>query len=179
VSEAATPTLRAGDVTIAIGDTDRERADRILAAQDATVARGRRGGEDRTPMSDVLELTIGDLIFTLPLPEIMAVVPMPRLARLPGAPAACLGAFPHEGRVCTCFDPAPALGVTGGEPPTLAIILRGEPIVALAVAGGASGFAADGASAGGDAITRLAPQAGGGHAPTIHVDRLRDRLLGR
>jgi purine-binding chemotaxis protein CheW len=104
----------------------------ILLARQRMVA-GERIADER-PTETLLTFDLGGVLHGLPIEQVRAVAAMPRITRLPHAPAALAGLVAWRGAVVNLFDPADALGRDTG-PAAAMIVLRGDaPRIALAVA---------------------------------------------
>ncbi len=98
-----------------------------------------------------------ETLYGMELRHLGQIVPMPRLARVPGAPHAVLGVIAVAGRVMRLFDVdrlcgnGPGTG-TDAEQPGYAVVLR------------TGGAAAEGSGAGGRHRPAAHPRSGGGRA---------------
>ena len=112
---------------------DAERSATILRERSACLALVPVHRE-RRDAAHFLIFTSGGARFGLPLLALREVVPLTRLARVPGAPPAVRGVMSWRGEFVTVFDVAPILGLAAaGDAAANAVVFRGEtPLIALA-----------------------------------------------
>lgn len=81
---------------------------------------------------------VGGEWLALPLRRVREIQPLPRLIRVPNAPAEILGIVNLRGRILTLLALAPALGLPAGDSPTHCMVLDlgpPDPYVGLATHG--------------------------------------------
>ncbi len=157
------------------------RSDRLDAAGIAQVLAARQAAVAQPPAADaqprraVLAWTLGDVRFGTPLEQIRAIVALPPVTPLPGAPAQLAGVVAWRGHVVNLFDPAAALGVPERPDGAVMLVLRGDvPRIALRItlAEGVARVDADGADG------ALLPDTPETRLTLVDADGLRKRLLG-
>jgi chemotaxis signal transduction protein len=90
----------------------------------------------KEPGEALLRLRVGGASLAAPLGLLSGLHLMPRLVRLPGAPASLLGLAGLRGQLIAVHDLAAMLGLpTGGEPPRWLLLAGGSRRVGLAAAG--------------------------------------------
>lgn len=121
-----------GDVPIRIDGLTEAQVAELLAERQARYAR-RDAVADRVTMQLIL-WSIGTARFALPLADVAAVAPMPRVTRVPGGPSSLVGVFARGGILHNLFDPASLLGATpAGEGERMVLALRHQRCLALAI----------------------------------------------
>lgn len=123
---------RTGDVPVRIDGLDEAQVAALLAERQARYAR-RDDSTDRATTRLIL-WSIGAARFALPLAEVAAVAPMPRVTRVPGAPLPLVGVFARAGILHNLFDPASLLGATPtGKGDRMVILHESQlaPVLAL------------------------------------------------
>lgn len=124
--------IRTGDVPVRIEGLDEAQVAALLAERQARYARPDES-TDRATMRLIL-WSIGAARFALPLADVAAVAPMPRVTRVPGAPSPLVGVFARAGILHNLFDPASLLGATPtGEGDRMVLVLRHDRCLALAI----------------------------------------------
>lgn len=169
-----------GDVRIAAPFLDAEAVAAVLADRQRAFAA--TPAEDRTIRVAMLAWTLGEERYATPLTDIVEVAPVPRVTRVPGAPAALAGVVAWRGAVLNLFDPVAALGshapAEGGR---IMLILRHlQPRVALRITAALSIVQAAGMEDSAAAtLTRFSEVAGGERLVTVDTAMLIERLLAR
>ncbi|WP_114953455.1 chemotaxis protein CheW [Sphingosinicella terrae] len=172
--------IRAGDLPVSAEFLDEAAIATLLARRQAAYGDARDlavlGG------SDLLLWNLGAERYALPLADIKAVAALPRVTRVPGAPAALAGLVSRRGVVHNLFDPAAVLGADplADDGAARMIVLRHErPCIALRVSGVAAtaAFADDGDADAG--LARLVETPEGERFTLVSTPRLIERLLAR
>ena len=110
------------------------RLDELRDSFDSSFARPPPPQKD--PGEAMLRLRVGGALLAAPLGQLSGLHLMPRLVRLPGAPASLLGLAGLRGQLIAVHDLAALLGLpSGGEPPRWLLLAGGARRVGLAAAG--------------------------------------------
>ncbi len=112
-------------------DMDADDVARVLLARQRAVA-SRTDMRDR-PVETLLAFDLGGVTHGLPIDRVRAVAPLPKVTRLPHAPAALAGLVAWRGSVVNLFSPAAALGRDAGTPAAMLVLRHDAPRIALAV----------------------------------------------
>lgn len=121
-----------GDVPIRIDGLSEADVVALLAERQARYATSHAVARQETRR--LILWSIGADRFALPLTDVAAVAPMPRITRVPGAPSPLVGVFARGGILHNLFDPAAVLGAApavDGE--RMVLILRHDRCLALAI----------------------------------------------
>jgi purine-binding chemotaxis protein CheW len=112
-------------------DRDADDIAAILRERQRAVA----GIDTAAPRSTEALLTfdIDGVRHGLPIATVLAVAPLPPVARLPHGPAALTGLVAWRGAVANLFTPAAALGRGPGSPTAMILLRHDHPRIALAV----------------------------------------------
>lgn len=121
-----------GDVPVRIDGLSEADVAALLAERQSRY--GTRDAVARQETWRLILWSIGDDRFALPLTDVAAVAPMPRITRVPGAPSPLVGVFARGGILHNLFDPAMALGATpAAEGERMVLILRHDRCLAFAI----------------------------------------------
>jgi purine-binding chemotaxis protein CheW len=124
--------MRIGDVPVSVEDLDEAQVAERLERRQKAFDRPEEAGWRET--REVLIWSLGQELYGTPLADVREVAPLPRVARVPGAPTALAGVVALRGLICNLFDPAQALGAAPAEGGERMIVLRHErPCIALRV----------------------------------------------
>lgn len=168
---------KAGDVPIRIEGLSEANVAALLAERRARYAR--TDDVARRETRRLILWSIGAERFALPLADVAAVAPMPRVTRVPGVPPPMLGIFARGGILHNLFDPAVLLGATPtGEGERMVLVLRHERCLALAVDRAEGIDDIDAALAVSDALTHFVAGDGEPGYTLVSLPRLAERLLG-
>lgn len=88
---------------------------------------------DDHPVEALLAFDLAGVAHGLPIDRIRAVAPLPKITRVPHAPAALTGLVAWRGMVVNLFTPAAALGRDAGTPAAMLVLRHDAPRIALAV----------------------------------------------
>lgn len=96
----------------------------VLKRRAAALARPTVAVSTWTGSREVLVTLVGKARYAVRLDALSAVVTLPRLTRLPQAPAWVAGLAPLHGRILTIVDLGTLLGETGAATPRFALVLE-------------------------------------------------------
>jgi purine-binding chemotaxis protein CheW len=109
------------------------RLDELRAGFDASFSRPPPPRQE--PGEALLRLRVGGAPLAVRLGQLSGLHLMPRLVRLPGAPASLLGVAGLRGQLIAVHDLTALLGLQSGEPPRWLLLAGGSRRVGLAAAG--------------------------------------------
>lgn len=170
--------MRVGDVPVRVEDLDEAQVAARLERRQKAFDRREEAAWRET--REVLIWSLGDELYGTPLADVREVAPLPRVARVPGAPAALAGIVALRGLILNLFDPAQALGAAAAGAGERMIVLRYDrPSLALRVTGAERLVSLDLDVTTGDGITRfIAPPGEPGFA-LVSTPLLIEQLLVR
>ncbi len=107
---------------------DREaRRVEVLRSRAARLAAGKMGGADARQIAlEVALVAVGAERFGLPVAGLREILPLPKVARLPGMPPWMLGIAQVRGELVSVVDLGEWLGIEAGGKPTHLVLAEGE-----------------------------------------------------
>lgn len=166
-----------GDVPVRIDGLDDADVAALLAERQARYATPNELAQRETQR--LILWSIGAERFALPLVDVAAVAPMPRITRVPGAESPLIGIFARAGILHNLFDPAALLGGTPtGEGDRMVLISRHERCLALAIDRADGTEDIDAALAVSDTLTHFVARDGEPGYTLVSLPHLARHLLG-